>query len=137
VVPLGNCYTHCTTASKFLYLIQMMHLFKTYMVRPSGLLVISLFSLSLVWCPDAACRTESGDDQCSSLICALFAKPDSANQAQSSDLSTACVCVCHTQTVPGPTSDREHSLTGQNILLESSVSFPATTAKSIYRPPKA
>jgi hypothetical protein len=68
----------CGFGSKRVSFVQMILSVRTYSVKPAGFLLVALFALSLVWCPDAACQTEDGDDQCNSLVCALLAKPEIA-----------------------------------------------------------
>jgi hypothetical protein len=126
----------CVCGPKALYLVQMIHSVKTYAVRPAGLLLVALFALSLIWCPDAACRTGAGDDQCTSLICALLANTGGPRQVQSSNLSTECVCVCHMPTISGWVPDAGYHLTAHDLRFESPPSIPASPSRSIDQPPR-
>jgi len=114
----------------------MIYSVKTYAVRPAGFLLVALFALSLIWCPDAACRTGDGDDQCTSLICALLADTGGPGQSQSGNLSTECVCVCHMPTISGSVLDAGHHLTAQDLRFESPLSIPASPSRSIDQPPR-
>lgn len=114
-----------------------MHFVKTHLVRAVGSLLIALFALSLVWCADAACRTEKGDDQCTSLICALLAKKGSGVQPQNGSLSTSCDCACHMPIVPAPASGSENCPIARDNQLESPISIPAPPLRLIDQPPRA
>lgn len=113
-------------------------MFAKYVVRAAGMVLIVIFAASLIWCPDVACRSEGGDDQCTSLICALLAqKAKATSEGPSDDNPAACVCVCHILTVPGLAVKAEYALTAHDISVESPVFIPASPVRSIDRPPKA
>lgn len=109
----------------------------TYTARPTGFLLIVLFALSLVWCPDTVCQTERGDDQCASLIFALLSEGASAGSAHTGNLSTSCVCICHMPILPGSAPEPVRSLTVLEIRLDSTISIPAYPHRSIDQPPRA
>ena len=116
----------------------MIRIFAKYVVRAAGLALIVIFAASLIWCPDVACRSEDGDDQCTSLICALLAqKAKATSQGPSDDTPAGCACVCHILTTPGLVVNTECALRVQNVSVESPVFIPASPIRSIDRPPKA
>jgi hypothetical protein len=111
--------------------------FAKYSFRPVGLLLVVLFGLSLVWCCDTDCRTGSGEGQCASLICSLFAVHDNSDQNTNRESSTTCVCVCHMPVIPAVVFGAESDMTAHSSTHEYIFSAPSSPIRSIYRPPRA
>jgi hypothetical protein len=114
----------------------MIHFFSTYAIRPSGLLLVTVFAASLLWCGDAACWSGASDGQCASLICSLLTGHNTSNESHNGNCSVECMCVCHTPTILEIDFDNEHHLTAQNTAFEFTTSTPYSPARSIYHPPK-
>jgi hypothetical protein len=115
----------------------MTHHFSAYAIQPASLLLVLAFAASLFWCGEAACWSGTGDDQCASLICSLFANHNTPHEKQNGDCSIECMCVCHMQAIPGMEFDTEHNLTAQNTAFEITASAPSSPTQSVYHPPKS
>lgn len=132
VVPVS-----CLRGLRCVYYAVMIHFFSTYAIRPAGLLLVSVFAASLLWCGDAACWSGASDGQCASLICSLLTRHNTSNESHNGDCSAACMCVCHTPTILEIDVDIEHHLPAHNTAFEFTASTPYSPARSIYRPPKS
>ena len=67
----------------------------TYAAIPVGWILASIFMVSLMWCGDVDCLTESAEDECTSLICSLVASNHGPSRDEGGDDSSDCTCVCH------------------------------------------
>jgi len=114
----------------------MIRTFSTYTIRPAGLLLAIVFATSLVWCGEAACRSGTSDDQCTSLICSLLDNHGTPDHGQKGNCSAECMCLCHMPTITGPAFDTEHDLTAQQTTFTFTASTPPSPDRSIYHPPK-
>jgi hypothetical protein len=100
------------------------------------LVEVLLLTLALFWCGDANCWSGASDDQCSSLICSIFANHNGSSKGESSTHSD-CSCVCHIPTLMHHTTDIGYYppvLTAGTNVSVSSLSAPP---RPIYHPPLA
>jgi len=135
--PLCDWGYSCFRGLKMVYCSTVLHNFSKYVVRPMGLLLAVLFVASLVWCSDEACWSGTNDDQCTSLVCALFANHNSPGKNQTNSDSAKCMCVCHTPIISGIDFDTEHHLTVESTTFEFPTFTTSSPTRSIDHPPKS
>jgi hypothetical protein len=115
----------------------MTRLLTTYVLRPSGLLLVLMFAASLVWCGDGDCSSGAGNGGCASLICSLLASHSIPDNGDEGNCSTQCMCLCHTPTIPGIACEIDQQLIAQNTTFVFTASPTSTPARPIYHPPKS
>jgi hypothetical protein len=80
-------------------------LVRTLYIRSTGILVLAMMLLSLVWCGEGSCLRGHNDDDCSGLLCALANKTTSATPTSPLHTSQSCCAVGHTTALPIQSGD--------------------------------
>jgi len=110
----------------------MKHVFKKTVLVVT-LFEVLLLTVSLLWCGDADCWSGSSDDQCSSLICSLFA--NHLESKEDGSASSDCSCVCHVPTMLARVCDTEYHPPVLNSGIEITIATPSAPSRPIYHPP--
>jgi hypothetical protein len=105
-----------------------------HILQPLGSALAILLAVSLIWCGDAGCQSGAADDQCASMICALYANHSGTTKDESTTHAD-CTCVCH---VPAIVADSLAVVLSPPLfqrVFESTFFIPSSPNRAIYRPP--
>ncbi len=119
-----------------LYIVShMMKYIVTYAIHPVGLLLCTLFAVSLFWCGDAECMSGTSHDDCTSLVCSLLGNNTDSAQNSSSSSAKDCSCVCHVQSIAPGSINVYCFLTAQQNQCEIVLYTPLAFSRPVYHPP--
>jgi hypothetical protein len=110
-----------------------MHRFFKKTILIVTLCEVLLVTLSLFWCGDADCWSGTSDDQCSSLICSLFANHPESNEGGGA--ASECSCVCHLPTMLARDVDTNYHPPVVSAGIEATMVAPSAPSRPIYHPP--
>jgi hypothetical protein len=106
-------------------------------VRSTGILVLAMLLLSLVWCGEGSCLSGHNDDDCLTLLCALANRAASTTPSSQFHAPQSCCAIGHTTAVPAQ-PDQSIILDATGLLVVT-VSYMIATPpyRTLLRPPSA